>query len=542
MPLPLAASHHDAGLTDKTMTRPIDRSKLFLTLLSGVLLTAAFPRTGGFWMAWVALIPLLLALRDVSSKDGLRLGWLCGLTHAVGLIYWLAHTMTAYGHLPLYIAIGVLLLLSTYIGLYTAFFSALLIHLGKTTTRALIVAPLLWAALEYLRSFLLSGFTWGYLGHSQHRWLTLIQSADLWGVYGLSAVIVFVNMALFFFILSRTGKAWQGQTIPRPTAGRGLLVAMLCLALTLTYGFVRRSQIEDLQAKAPTLRVGLAQGNIPQAEKWDPAFQISSTKQYIQLSGQLKPEKPDLIVWPETATPFYLFRNKALTRMVQRGVRNTGSAHIIGSPAVRQNDTGLAYFNSAYLLDAQGTLLARYDKAHLVPFGEYVPFKKWLPFLGKMVAQVGDFHAGPPGGVLEYNGHRIGPLICYDGIFPDLARAAVNNGADLLVNLTNDAWYGRTSAPYQHLIQYVFRAVETRRSLIRATNTGISGMIQPDGRIVDTTGLFESATRVRTVACLQNRTLYVRIGDTFARICLAIVGVLGLLQWFRQPAKPSVKG
>jgi len=538
----LAASHHDAGLTDKTMTRPIDRSKLFLTLLSGVLLTAAFPRTGGFWMAWVALIPLLLALRDVSSKDGLRLGWLCGLTHAVGLIYWLAHTMTAYGHLPLYIAIGVLLLLSTYIGLYTAFFSALLIHLGKTTTRALIVAPLLWAALEYLRSFLLSGFTWGYLGHSQHRWLTLIQSADLWGVYGLSAVIVFVNMALFFFILSRTGKAWQGQTIPRPTAGRGLLVAMLCLALTLTYGFVRRSQIEDLQAKAPTLRVGLAQGNIPQAEKWDPAFQISSTKQYIQLSGQLKPEKPDLIVWPETATPFYLFRNKALTRMVQRGVRNTGSAHIIGSPAVRQNDTGLAYFNSAYLLDAQGTLLARYDKAHLVPFGEYVPFKKWLPFLGKMVAQVGDFHAGPPGGVLEYNGHRIGPLICYDGIFPDLARAAVNNGADLLVNLTNDAWYGRTSAPYQHLIQYVFRAVETRRSLIRATNTGISGMIQPDGRIVDTTGLFESATRVRTVACLQNRTLYVRIGDTFARICLAIVGVLGLLQWFRQPAKPSVKG
>ena len=149
-------------------------------------------------------------------------------------------------------------------------------------------------------------------------------------------------------------------------------------------------------------------------------------------------------------------------------MRQSGSAHVIGSPAVRRNGDTLDYFNSAYLLDPKGEALARYDKAHLVPFGEYVPFRKWLPFLGKIVAQVGDFQAGPPGGVLEYKDHRIGPLICYDGIFPVLARAAVDNGADLLVNLTNDAWYGITSAPYQHLVQYVFRAVETRRSLVRA--------------------------------------------------------------------------
>jgi apolipoprotein N-acyltransferase len=522
-----------------TDTRSIDRSKLFLSLLSGVLMTAAFPRTDWFWMAWVALIPLLLALRDLAVKDAFRLGWLCGITHATGLIYWLVHTMNAYGHLPLTLSVGILLCFSTYLGLYTALFSALIVHLGPTPMRALTVAPLLWAALEYLRSFVLTGFTWGYLGHSQYRWLTFIQSADLWGVYGLSAVIVLFNMALFLVVLSRSGKSWQGQPITKPLVWRGILLAVLCLTATLTYGYVRQGQIQRLGAEAPKLTVGLAQGNIPQAEKWDPAFQISSTKTYVQLSEQLAPEKPDLIIWPETATPFYLFHNQALTRMVQRGVRNTGSAHVIGSPAVRQNGDHLDYFNSAFLLDPEGKLVARYDKAHLVPFGEYVPLKKWLPFIGKIVAQVGDFQAGPAGGVLSYNGHRIGPLICYDGIFPVLARAAVNNGADLLVNLTNDAWYGVTSAPFQHLLQYVFRAVETRRSLVRATNTGISAFIEPSGRIVNTTGLFETAARLHSVACLTNRTLYVRMGDAFALVCLTVVAILALMPWWRRYKKSA---
>ena len=522
-----------------TDTRSIDRSKLFLSLLSGVLMTAAFPRTGWFWIAWVALIPLLLALRDITTRDAFRLGWLCGITHAAGLIYWLVHTMNTYGHLPLFMSIGILLFFCTYLGLYTALFSALTVHMGRTPMRALLTAPLLWAALEYLRSFLLTGFTWGYLGHSQYPWLTLIQSADLWGVYGLSALIALGNMALLLWILARAQKTWQGLPVHPSSAWRGLLGAILCLAATLTYGHLRLGHIEKLAAEAPHLKVGLAQGNIPQAEKWDPAFQISSTKTYVQLSRQLALEKPDLIIWPETATPFYLFNNQALTRMVQRGVRQTGSAHVIGSPAVRRNGDTLDYFNSAYLLDPQGEPLARYDKAHLVPFGEYVPFRKWLPFLGKIVAQVGDFQAGPPGGVLAYKDHRIGPLICYDGIFPVLARAAVDNGADLLVNLTNDAWYGITSAPYQHLVQYVFRAVETRRSLVRATNTGISAFITPSGRITAATGLFETAARFSRVACLNNRTVYVRLGDAFALLCLATVTALLLAPRLRLKRKSS---
>ena len=521
-------------MSDMTDSRPIDRSKLFLAVLSGVLMTAAFPRTGWFWIAWVALIPLLLALRDVTAKDAFRLGWLCGLVHAGGLLYWLVHTMSSYGHLPLALSAGILLFFCTYIGLYTALFGTLVLQLGHTPGRALAAAPLLWAALEYLRSFMLTGFTWGYLGHAQYRWLTLIQSADMWGVYGLSALIVLVNTALFLLILARADKAWQGRPVARALAGRALLLAGVCMVANIGYGWTRLDQVQEMEARAATLRVGLAQGNIPQSEKWDPAFQIASTKTYVQLSGKLAAESPDLIVWPETATPFYLFHNEALTRIVQRGIRNAGCAHIIGSPAVRRNEEGAAYFNSAYLLDAEGKALGRYDKAHLVPFGEYVPLKRWLPFLGKIVAQVGDFHAGPPGGTLAYGGHRIGPLICYDGIFPELSRKAVANGADLLVNLTNDAWYGRTSAPHQHLVQYVFRAVETRRSLVRATNTGISAFIRPGGQLENTTDLFETAARLQTVPCLKTRTLYVRVGDAFALLCLAVVVGMGLAQWRRR--------
>jgi apolipoprotein N-acyltransferase len=517
-----------------TDLRPIDRSKLFLAVLSGVLMTAAFPRSGWFWMAWVALIPLLLALRDLKAVDAFRLGWLCGIVHAVGLLYWLVHTLSTYGHLPLALAAGILLFFCTYIGLFTALFSLLLTFLGRTPGRTLAAAPLLWAGLEYLRSFLLTGFTWGYLGHTQYRWLTLIQSADIWGVYGLSALIVVLNTALFLLVLSQAGKTWQGQPVFRSLAGRALLLAAACLIANLGYGWARFNQIQGLEAQASTLRIGLAQGNIPQSEKWDPAFQIASTKTYLHLSSELAPKNPDLIVWPETATPFYLFHNQALTRIVQRGIRDTDSAHLIGSPAVERKADGTAYFNSAYLLDAAGTALGRYDKAHLVPFGEYVPLKRWLPFLGKIVAQVGDFHAGPPGGTLAFRDHRIGPLICYDGIFPDLSRAAVANGADLLVNLTNDAWYGRTSAPYQHLVQYIFRAVETRRSLVRATNTGISAFIRPGGQIENATDLFQTAARIQTVACLAHRTFYVRFGDAFALVCLAVLGAMGLQQWRRR--------
>ena len=510
--------------------RAIDRSKLFLALVAGFTLTAAFPRTGWFFLAGAAYVPLFLALRDVSIRDGICLGLVTGLAHALSLLYWIAHTITTYGHVPMVVAIGILMLLATYIALYTAVFSALVIYAGRITPLMPIVLPVFLVALEYLRGHLLTGFPWGFLGHSQYAFRALIQVADITGVYGLSFILMLTNATLCLLVLWRAGKTWQGRAVSRRTAVGWGLATLGILAAAVLYGQGRISRMEEMISQAPRVQVAVVQGNIPQVAKWDPAFQISTTKKYIQLSHQVTAAAPDLVVWPETATPFHMHHNKVLTGMVRRGVQAAGTDFVIGSPFFTRRGQALDYYNSAFLVTADGKIGPRYDKAHLVPFGEYVPLRRWLPFVGKLVAQVGDFVAGQPGQVLAWRNHRLAPLICYEAIFPALTRAAARNGADILINLTNDAWYGRTSAPYQHLSLCVFRAVESRRSFIRAANTGISGFIDPTGRIEAPTGLFVDAVANHPVAALTHQSVYTRIGNAFAWLCLAAAALVVTLQ------------
>ncbi len=505
-------------MTDR---RPIDRSKVFLALVSGMTLTAAFPRSGLFFLAGVAYVPLLLALRDVSAWTGFRLGLVTGLAHALSLLYWIAHTITTYGHVPLAMAVGILMLLATYIALYTAIWATLAVYTGQRPLLLPAVLPAFLAALEYLRGHLLTGFPWGFLAHSQYTFRHLIQVADTTGVYGISFVLMMINATLFLLVLWRSAKRWQGNPVSRLTAVGWSGVALGVFTAVLVYGQIRMGQIEKVAAGGPHVKVAIVQGNIPQAVKWDPAFQISTTKKYIRLSLQAAAGQPDLVVWPETATPFHMHHNKVLTGMVSRGVQASGTHFVIGSPFFTRQGDQMNYNNSAFLVAPDGRIGQRYDKAHLVPFGEYVPLRRWLPFVGKLVAQVGDFVAGTPGQVLKWREHRLAPLICYEAIFPALTRAAVLNGADLLVNLTNDAWYGRTSAPYQHLSLCVFRAIESRRSFIRAANTGISGFIGPTGRIKNSTGLFVEAMSSHEIPALNHQSVYTRIGDTFAWLCLA---------------------
>ena len=537
-----AAAKRNAGPGEVSPTagrRPLDRSKLFLALVSGILLTAAFPRTGIFVLAGLGYVPLLLALRDVGPWDGFRLGLITGLAHAVSLLYWIAHTITTYGHAPMIVAVGILLLLCTYVALYTAIFAALAVYTVRSPLGLPIALPALLVALEFLRAHLLTGFPWGFLGHSAYAFRPLIQIADITGVHGISFVLMLVNSAIGLLIMGRGGKTWQGRPVSHRAASRWGLAALGILAATLTYGYVRMGQIERRAEAAPKVNVAIIQGNIPQAVKWDPAFQIGTTRKYIRLSEQAAAEGPDLVVWPETATPFHMHHNKVLTGMVRRGVQAAGTSFLIGSPFfIRRNDR-TDYFNSAFLLSPDGDGNTRYDKAHLVPFGEYVPLRRWLPFVGKLVAQVGDFVAGSPGQVLAWQQHRLAPLICYEAIFPGLTRAAARNGADLLINLTNDAWYGRSSAPYQHLSLCVFRAVESRRSFIRAANTGISGFIDPTGRIENPTGLFVDAVIRQDVAALTPLSIYTRIGNAFAWLCLlAAAAMIGTCVTARRRARP----
>ncbi len=502
-------------------THQIDRLKIISAVASGLLLTGSFPKIGIYWLAWLAFVPLLAALRNLSFKNGFRLGFLAGLVHYLTLIYWLSCTMKTYGHLPLYLCVPVLFLFSSYLALYVAVFSATLTRLCRKPLICLFMIPVLWVSLEYLRSFLFSGFPWELIGYSQFNNLRIIQISDIFGVYGVSFLIALSNAAIFLAFLYLTKKNWQEEVVSKSIATVSITFFILIFGLAWSYGKWRIQSIDNLISASPSVSITIVQGNIEQAKKWDIAFQNETTKKYVKLSLLAKEHKPDLVVWPETATPFYLLHNTRLSNMVQKGIYDTDADFLIGSPSFVRRKNSVEYYNSAYLIGSDGKVSGKYDKVHLVPFGEYVPFKKWLPFLGKMVEQVGDFRPGSKGNTISFRNCGLGLQICYEIIFPDLSRAMAKNNALLLVNITNDAWFGRTSAPYQHFSMAVFRAVENRRSLIRSANTGISGFIDPAGRIIAQTDLFQEAIMTRSIPLLHKTSFYTRFGDMFAIACLA---------------------
>ena len=491
-----------------------------LAVISGLLLTAAFPKIDLPFLAFVALVPLMAAVADRRPGAAFRLGFLAGLAHYLTLLYWVADTMHTYGHLPFYLCLPVLVLLAAYLALYPAAFAAALAVLRPPAWALAPAAAAVWTALEFLRAVFLTGFPWALLGYSQYDQLTLIQVADITGVYGLSFFIVLINGGLWTVLGAFGGNPWQGQVVSRTAAGTAAAVCLAAAAGLWGYGHWRLAIVDRAQAAAARRTVAVVQGNIDQAKKWDVNFQVASVDKYLALSTRALADFPALVIWPETATPFYLFENPPLTEMVTRFVGQARTPFLIGSPSFRVRGAQADYYNSVYLLRADGTQGSRYDKVHLVPFGEYVPLKRFFPFLGKMVAEVGDFKPGPRGATLAWDHRRLGIQICYEIIFPHLSRQMVANGADLLVNVTNDAWFARTGAPYQHFSMAVLRAVENRRTLVRAANTGISGVIAPTGRVETRTDLFVDAAFSRAVPLMAGTTFYTRFGDLWAGLCL----------------------
>jgi apolipoprotein N-acyltransferase len=508
----------------------IDKNKIILAIASGLLLTFSFPEAGCSYLAWFALTPLLIACRDLGFKDGLKTGLLSGLVHNITLLYWLSYTMETYGHLPLYLAVPILFLFSFYLSLYTAFFCGAVTRLAAKPLIFFVAIPAIWVSLEYIRSFLFTGFPWELMAYTQYKSLHIIQVSDILGLYGVSFLLVLSNSALYIGYLYLTKSGWRGKRVKALHFASSAFIFLFALAIVWFYGKIEIEKVDKIVSASGKAKISVIQGNIEQSEKWDPALQYSATKKYLNLSASAAAERPDLIVWPETAAPFYFLYDTGLTEMVQRGIAETGTNYLIGSPSFVRKGAGAEYYNSAFLIGRDGKVLGKYDKVHLVPFGEYVPFKKWLPFLGKIVEHVGDFWSGKKGAIIILNDHGLGVLICYELIFPYLSRAEVRNGANLLVNITNDAWYGKTSAPYQHFSMTVFRAVENRRALVRAANTGISGFIDPSGRIIVSTPIFEDAAVTKDIPILREITFYTRFGDIFAYLCLAAAGLIILIK------------
>jgi len=503
-----------------------DKARMAAALACGLLLTGAFPNVNISWLVWCAMVPLFWAISSgITAGTGFRLGFMAGLVHYSTLMYWLVHTMTAFGGLSWALAVPVLFLLSAYLSLFPAVFVWIITCYRPAPVVSLILVPSAWTGLEFIRSFLLSGLPWGFLGYTQYRNLSLIQMADIFGVYGISFLIVFVNIGIFLCIYYVRHNKWFGQ----PITGKSFLTALFLLIITMIsvvgYGYARIRTMDGIVKQSETRTIAAIQGNIAQDIKWDEKFALSTISTYIRLSTGFKNSRTDLVVWPESATPFYLTRDPYFTRIVMDGVRSTGADFIIGSPSFTDHDGNTVYHNSAFLIDKAGQLQNRYDKAHLVPFGEYVPLKKFLPFVGKIVAGVGDFVPGLMGKTVPWHGHRIGILICYELIFPELARCQVQHGASFLVNLTNDAWYGRTSAPYQHFSMAIFRAIENRRALVRVANTGISGFIDPIGRISQPTKLFEATAIRQSIPMVSIKTSYDQVGYLFTYACLVILAL-----------------
>lgn len=491
--------------------------------LTGLGMTLAFPNGNAGYLAWVMLIPLLWIIRDMNAGAAFRAGFVFGLLHYASLLWWIVPTLRTHGGLPLVVAIPPLILLAAYMALYPATFCGLAAFTRPRPLPALAILPGFWAALEFLRANVLTGFPWAMLGHSQHGYLHLIQICDIGGVYAVSSAIVLINAAGGIVLSWRHGEPFLGRAVSRSCAVSAGAAACAVMASLFVYGQWRLSSIGEMAAGARTLRAGLVQGNIEQSVKWHPDYQEASVRKYEGLTLSLADRTPDVVVWPETAAPFYFGHNPSLTDLVRETAKGVNAWLLTGAPAAERSPEGeWRYFNSAFLLSPDGRVAGRYDKVHLVPYGEYVPLRRWMPFLRKLVDQVGDFSTGKPGATLSLMDLRAGALVCYEIIFPELARSATANGAALLLNVTNDAWYGLTSAPWQHLSMSVFRAVENRRSLVRSANTGSSAIIDPAGRILAQTDLFTEAALVVPIPVLTTLTYYTRWGDVFAWICVIL--------------------
>ncbi|HXM64230.1 MAG TPA: apolipoprotein N-acyltransferase [Terriglobales bacterium] len=513
----------------------IHKSAWLLVLLSAVLQILIFPLPNLYMLCWVAITPLLVAILRARQPDtlqlragikllpanplqGFLLGYACGILWYAGTCYWIYSVMHQYGGVNTPAGIGILILFCLYLAIYHGVFGLLVTLLAGSSSfnlRALLLSPVLWVAVELARTRI-TGFPWGLLGTTQVDNIPLSRIASITGVYGLSFEIMLVNAALAAAFL-----------VPREKRKR-LLLATVAAALILQAGSL---------VPAPTLPTDhnaiLVQANVPILEgaDWTKQYFNDTLRDLTEISlASNGTSRPDLIVWPENPAPFYtsdpLFRD-AVSNLARQSNAwlLAGSIGIRNASATPNQPTEI--YNSAALASPSGDWVSRYDKIHLVPFGEYVPFKQIFSFAGGLTKEVGDFSRGISRAPLDAGGTKLGVFICYESIFPDDIRQFANNGAQVLVNISNDGWYGDSGAYAQHLKQSRMRAVENNRWLLLDTNTGVTAAVDPNGRIVAS-----APRKIRTAlqapyALSSATTFYTRHGDWFAYLC-AIISVAAL--------------
>lgn len=435
------------------------------------------------------------------------------------MLYWVVWVLGHYGGMGPFVSIGPMLLLCGYLALYPCIFSLLAGPLLDRPFSSLAAATL-WVALEYARANLLSGFPWCLLGYSQVIMPPVAQVSDVTGVYGISFLLVAFNTALISFV--------PGAPFPlRTKLLREALPVVIILSFALYYGEMRIAQAKEKISSQSFINSSLIQGNIDQSLKWERSIQRLTIERYLTLSAKAPRPTTDLLIMPETAIPFFLQDDSELSREFISGIKKIGMPAIVGSPAYRKSGSTTSYFNRAYVVEPGRGITGHYDKVRLVPFGEYVPLKGLLSFINRLVPAAGDFEAGPGANPVHVGRFKVGIVICFEAIFPDVSRDHIRAGGELLVNITNDAWFGKTSAPYQHMAMSRLRAIENRVPLLRAANTGISSIISDTGEIIASGGLFSEEVVTGSVPYGRfSQTFYNRFGDLFA-----IISSVAALSW-----------
>ncbi len=533
----------------------IHRSAWGLVLLSAALQIVIFPLPGLYWLAWVAAAPLLVAILRARAPEtlqlkvdgqarllpatpwqGFALGYKCGMLWFAGTCYWIFDTMHRYGGLPVPAAALALILFCMYVGLYHGMFGLLLAvvagsggaghkieNFGSAASirRALAAAPFLWVAVELARTRI-TAFPWELLGYSQTGNFALTRITTLLGVYGLSFEILLVNSVFAAAFLS-------------PKEQRKRLLVAGCVGAAI----LQTGQLIAPPPAATDRAAVLVQPNIPiqSGGMWTKDYFQDTLRDLTAVSlhpAGDKDQRFNLIVWPESPAPFYI--NDPMFRdAVSALARESGTWVVAGSigitPAMHSGGGNSQIFNSAALVNPQGEWVGRYDKVHLVPFGEYLPFPQLFAFAGGLTKEVGEFSRGASRAPLDAGGERFGMFICYESIFPDEVRQGPLQGAQFLLNISNDGWYGDSGAWKQHLQQTQMRAIENDRWLLAATNTGMTASIDPYGRIVAATPRKVRTALAAPYALNSGTTFYTRHGDWFAYLC-AIISVGALLARF----------
>ncbi len=505
-------------------------------LLTAVLLYLSSPGPGYGCLAWSALLPLLYLCQKEKPAHAALWGFISGFLYHLLLLYWIVIVLGKYGNLPLWLTLPALVLLAAYMGLYPAIFSAIM-SWSMPVVPPVWTAPLVWVSLDYVRSLLFSGFPWQDLGYSQFLFPEIIQIADLAGHHSITFLIVLVNSLLFTLLMTSASSLKTGQ---KSRKWHHAVPALCLIVAASVYNHQRLKQIAtDINKKI--VKLAVIQGNIEQDQKWLPENMKKALGNYIDLSTKsLSTQHSDLLIWPETALPFCPVDHPLFAELIENLILENKVNLLCGAPMYTIDDSSnITIYNSGLLVTEKG-INDLYFKQHLVPFGEYIPLPDLLPFPKPLVETMGNFSAGNSSRPLTSGIIRAGILICYESIFPELARKTVQDGANLLVNITNDAWFGRSSAPVQHFSMAVLRAVENRRSLARAANTGISGFIDPTGRIISQSPLFKTYYLNAEVPLVENLSFFSRYGHLFPKACCLLLLPALLLIWRKLSQAPNL--